>query len=173
MIFTMNSNSLELNLEASLAVPKLPSPIILVKLYLQCKVKHRLVPRKHRRDARGVAPASDAAMREGRRCPRVRPRLATFFFFFFFFSADSCRCDSDSGQFTLNWASSRIRRNRQIPKWPIQAEIKKKKKTKKKTTWEDAAGCTGNGVPRASSSHAALDAGAAPLALCSCFPEFH
>ena len=131
MIFTVNSNSLELNLEASLAVPKLPSPMILVKLYLQCKVKHRLVPRKHRRDARGVAPASDAAMHEGRRCPRVRPRLATFFFFFFFFSADSCRCDSDSGQFTLNWASSRIRRNRQIPKWPIQAEIKKKK-TKKK-----------------------------------------
>ena len=131
MIFTVNSNSLELNLEASLAVPKLPSPMILVKLYLQCKVKHRLVPRKHRRDARGVAPASDAAMREGRRCPRVRPRLATFFFFFFFFSADSCRCDSDSGQFTLNWASSRIRRNRQIPKWPIQAEIKKKKNKKK------------------------------------------
>ena len=85
MIFTMNSNSLELNLEASLAVPKLPSPIILVKLYLQCKVKHRLVPGKHGRGARGAAPASDAAMREGRHCPRVRPRLATFFFFIFFF----------------------------------------------------------------------------------------
>ena len=137
MIFTMNSNSLELNLEASLAVPKLPSPIILVKLYLQCKVKHRLVPGKHGRGARGAAPAFDVARCGNARGTPLPARPAAschffFFFFFLFFSANSCRRNWDSGQFTLNRAdSSCIRRNRQIPKWSIQAEIKKKTKQKK------------------------------------------
>ena len=87
MIFTMNSNSLELNLEASLAIPKLPSPIILVKLYLQCKVKHRLVPGKHGRGARGAAPASDVARcGDARGTPLpARPAASCHVFFFFFF----------------------------------------------------------------------------------------
>ena len=32
---------------------------------------------KHRRGTRGATPASDAVTRQGRRCPRVRPRRAT------------------------------------------------------------------------------------------------
>ena len=128
MIFTMNSNSLELNLEASLAIPKLPSPIILVKLYLQCKVKHRSLPRKHGRGARGAAPASNVARCGDARGTPLPARPATFFF-----SANSCWHNWDLGQFALNRAdSSHSRRNRQIPKWPIQAEIQKKKTKQKR-----------------------------------------
>ena len=115
MIFTMNSNLLELNLEASQAVPKLPSPIILVKLYLQCKVKHRLVPGKHGRGARGAAPASDTARRgDARGTPLpvhwclVRPHPAMCFLLFFSTTrADSCRRGSDSHRFSLNQDDSR------------------------------------------------------------------
>ena len=87
MIFTVNSNSLELNLEASMAVPKLPSPMILVKLYLQCKVKHRLLPRKHGCGARGAAPASNVARYgDARGTPLpTRPTASCHFFFLFLF----------------------------------------------------------------------------------------
>ena len=45
----------------------------------------------------------DAATREGRRCPRVRPCHATWLLFF---QADSRRRGFDSGRFTLNRAVS-------------------------------------------------------------------
>ena len=68
----------------------------------------------------------DAATREGRRCPRVPPRLATWLFIFF----KPTRADA---ALTRAWIS-RIGWNRPYrPKRPIQAEIQKKKKKRCKT----------------------------------------
>ena len=65
--------------------------------------------------------------REGRRCPRIRPRPAASCHGDFFLKADSHQRGSDSGRFALNWADSGLNRPKPL-KRPIQAEIQKKKK---------------------------------------------
>ena len=73
----------------------------------------------------------DAATREGRRCPRVRPRPAASCHKAFIFlkptHADSHRRGSGSGRFARNRADLGLYRL-ESPKRPIQAEIQKKKK---------------------------------------------
>ena len=87
---------------------------------------------KHRRGARGAAPAFNAATREGRRCPRVKPRLATCFFFFSTTRDDLRRRGSGSVQFALNCAESgcigHIGRNRRNGRFRMKFKKKKKKK---------------------------------------------
>ena len=76
---------------------------------------------KYGHGTRGAAPVSGTATHEGRRCPHVGPRHATWFFL-----ADSRRRGSDLGRFTLNRANSgRIGR-----KSRFRLKFKKKKKKK-------------------------------------------
>lgn len=56
---------------------------------------------KYGHGTRGVAPVSDTATHEGRRCLHVGPCHATWFFL-----ADSHQRGSDLGRFTLNRANS-------------------------------------------------------------------
>ena len=96
---------------------------------------------KHRRGTRGAAPTSDAAGRGDVQetllpaLPAASRNIVPRGFHVLF--ADSRQREptrlrfgsirKESGRFLRNWADSGLNRSYQ-PKWPIQAEIQKKKK---------------------------------------------
>ena len=128
----------------------------------------------------------DAATREGRRCPRIRPHpAASCHVAFSFFKptwVDVAPTWADSRW--IGPTRARISRNRLYrPKWPIQAQIGPirsrvsasrhesalKKWKPRGMTRRDAARRAGSGVPRDSPHPAASNAGAAPLVPRPCF----